>query len=110
MGWGKKPAGAKPQPVDHGRDRVIAPRGMHYGPREDLTPEIHEPVTGFDREPYVSDAAPKEKPSDAAKAKIAWHKLKSQKGWTDATQAMLLYEFIDSRELFADLIKFTRKR
>lgn len=104
MGWGKKTTGAAPQPV-----------------RQDLTPEITETVTGFDREPFVSAAAgfddagnaavmKIEKPTDSAKAQIEWHRMKSKKGWTDATLLLLLYEFVQHQGLFGDLVKFTRRR
>lgn len=51
-----------------------------------------------------------EKPTEEAKAQLAWHQLKSKKGWTDSTLLMLLYEFIKSRNLFAELVKFASKR
>jgi hypothetical protein len=51
-----------------------------------------------------------EAPSPAVKAELEWHQIKSRKGWTDATLVMLMYEFIKSKGLFADLIKFVGKR
>jgi hypothetical protein len=46
----------------------------------------------------------------ATKAELEWHQIKSRRGWTDATLVILMYEFIKSRDLFAELIKFVGKR
>jgi hypothetical protein len=51
-----------------------------------------------------------EKPSPEVSAELAWHQLRSRRGWTEATLAMLMYEFIKSKGLFAELIKFVGKR
>lgn len=48
--------------------------------------------------------------SPNAKAQLEWHQLKSKKGWTEASVSMLLYEFIASKAMFADLVKFARRR
>ena len=96
MGWGaKKPkvAAPAPQPLKARLDGDV--------PIDDVERSMamfHEP------------AVPVEKPSDAAKAEIAWHQLKSRKGWTDASLVMLMHEFIKSRELFAELTKFVGRR
>lgn len=94
MGWGKKVTGAKPQPE--------APRMMVATLVEDNEEALR-----------VTDAADKvlrEQPTDAAKAQVEWHQLKSKKGWTDATLLLLLYEFIQNQDGFADLVKFARRR
>lgn len=51
-----------------------------------------------------------EKPNAEVSAELAWHQLKSRRGWTDATLVILLYEFIKSKGLFGELIKFVGKR
>lgn len=51
-----------------------------------------------------------EEQSPDFKAQMEWHQLKSRKGWTDATLLMLLFEFIQERKLFAELVKFARRR
>jgi hypothetical protein len=84
MGWGQKRA--VPQPA---------------------TPAVREEPP---EEVASHDPEPKEKQTDAAKEQLAWHEMKSRKGWTDATLLMLLYEFISSKQLFGELVKFTRRR
>jgi hypothetical protein len=53
---------------------------------------------------------PDKKPNAEVSAELAWHQLKSRRGWTDATLVILLYEFIKSKGLFGELIKFVGKR
>lgn len=89
MGWGKKVAAPQPlkprldgdAPIDDSAERAL--------------PIVDTPV---------------EKPTDAAKAEIAWSQLRSRKGWVPETTAILLYEFVKERGLFAELIVFAKRR
>jgi hypothetical protein len=48
--------------------------------------------------------------TDKAKAEIEWHKVKAKKGWTVETEAMIVYEFIKAKGLFADLLAHVRRK
>jgi hypothetical protein len=105
MGWGAK--------------RVAAPAPQPALPELDYEgPELSEKAAATLRKRYAPKnlettewlGDPPEPPSDAAKAEIAYFKMKSRKGWTDPTLIILLHEFLKSRGLFADLNKFLGRR
>lgn len=94
MGWGKN-AGAAPQPKDFFQALDARPI------RTQAEPEAA---------PSAQPAPPVEKPTDAAKAELQWAQFRSRKGWVPETVSTVLYEFIRSRGLFAELTAFAKGR
>lgn len=102
MGWGKKTVGAKPQPTEESP--------FVEGPFESADARVVPMETAVAVSKAFAEVEAKVDPTDAARAQVEWHQLKSKKGWTDPTLVILLYEFIQSKGLFGDLVKFTRRR
>lgn len=50
------------------------------------------------------------RPAASVKGQLEWHQLRAKRGWTNETTSTLFYEFIQSREMFAELVTFARKR
>lgn len=112
MGWGtKKAAAPQPAPMPRivGKSPLLA---TPYGTKAKREPLDVETVLPEGTLPTLEEAIEdaKDRKSDSAKAQVAWHELKSRKGWTEATIAMLLYEFIVSRGLVGELVKAARRR
>jgi hypothetical protein len=103
MGWGTKKAQA-PRPEPESAQEIKAFAGAISETVPEPKPDARAIAVAM-----VESARDLTK-SDGHKAQLEWHHLKSRKGWTDATQAMLLYEFVQSRQLFAELVKFARRR
>lgn len=51
-----------------------------------------------------------EKPDPAIQAQLEWHRVKAQKGYSPETLNLLFYEFVKSRGLFKELIKFVLRK
>lgn len=58
----------------------------------------------------IDDDPVKQSKDPEVQAQLAWHQLKSRKGWTEATLVLILYEFVKSKGLFRELVKFASKR
>lgn len=53
---------------------------------------------------------PTEPKSPEAKAMVAYHQLKSRKGWTEGSLLTLLYEFIVKQGQVGELVTFLKER
>lgn len=107
MGWGTKKA-ATPQPEKPQRMLAVLVEDDAQAIRVMAAADtvLREGPSNEPAEPEP----PKDKPTEAARAQLAWHKFKSSKGYTPETVAMLMHEFIASRGMFADLVKFVGRK
>jgi len=103
MGWGTPRASVpqpKPQPLPQLDDgpplskKAAAALRAKHAPLDDSQIE------------WIGD----ESPRASAKGEIEWAKLKSKKGWTNDALNLVFYEFLQSKGLFEDLVKFAQRR